>query len=84
MLKLVVKVISAIALMGLSSSMLVVCSYSSASSIYHSKVSQSDVLVNPYYFLRHTLDSLNAEIKNSQVSYDKSPKKLYKIVKSLQ
>ena len=83
MFKLVVKVISAIALTGLSSSMLLVSTYSSASAMYHSKVSQSDAMVNPHYFLRHTLDILNAEIKKSHVSYYKSPKKLYKIVKSV-
>ena len=98
MLKLIVKVksyfgkvISGIALISIAFSMFAVCSYSSAnananaraSATYHSNVSQSDSAINPYNFLRNTLDSLNAQIKNSKVSYDKSPKKLYKIVKSI-
>ena len=90
MLKLVVKtkscfgkVLFGTALISVASSMFALCPYSTASVIYHSNVSQPDAVVNPYNFLRNTLDSLNAQIKNSKVSYDKNPKELYKIVKKI-
>ena len=67
-----------------SSSLFLVNQSANSSRMYHNQVSTTATkIINPYKFLRSTLDQLNYNIKKTHASFSENPKKLNQIVKSI-